>query len=89
MGKKVKYLITRYLLSHDSISIAGADLGFSLEGRSSKNVDLFFLSTKKTLFWPNFLRRRKIIKSGQKNRFWALFGKDVFGHFLARAPPES
>ena len=55
----------------------GADLGFSREegGQIFKNfVDLFLgrpnrffelsSSTKKTLFWPNFLRR-----------LWALFGK--------------
>ena len=33
-------------------------------------------SSKKTLFWPNFLRRRQFFeKTGQKSRFWALFGK--------------
>ena len=33
-------------------------------------------STVLSLFWPNFLRRRQNFeKTGQKRRFWALFGK--------------
>ena len=66
-------------------------LGFSRGGRISKkkfeNFDLFFQvdhtdfrsfpkAKIKTLFTPNFLRRRhNFEKTGQKSRFWAVFGE--------------
>ena len=48
------------------------------------------LKTKKTLFLPNFLRRRQIFekKTGQKP-FLENFDKKKFRFFLARAPPQS
>ena len=69
-----------------------ADLGFSRGGggfskKFPKFWRPFFLgrsdwfselsqSSKKTLFWQNFLRRMQFFeKTGRKTRFWALFGK--------------
>ena len=76
--------------------------GGQISKKNSKILSTFFLgrphllfelsqSTKKSLFWPHFLcRRQSFEKTGQKRRFYALFGKFWPKNrvFSARASPS-